>query len=67
MQTKKCHFKIKVKQGKGTTDHLMPLGYLFFNKDQQKSFEAGMFLGYFQINAQMFIKCPYNLFDVVIS
>ena len=24
-----CHFKIKVKQGKGTADHLMPLGYLF--------------------------------------
>ena len=26
---RKCLFKIKVKQGKGTPDHLMPLGYLF--------------------------------------
>ena len=26
---RKCLFKIKVKQGKGTADHLMPLGYLF--------------------------------------
>ena len=25
---RKCHFKVKVKQGKGTADHLMPLGYL---------------------------------------
>ena len=26
---KKCHFKIKVKQGKGTADYLMPLGFFF--------------------------------------
>ena len=25
---RKCHFKLKVKQGNGTADHLMPLGYL---------------------------------------
>ena len=29
LKPRKCLFKIKVKQGKGTTDHLMPLGYLF--------------------------------------
>ena len=27
---RKCHFKIKVKQGKGTADQLMPLGYTLF-------------------------------------
>ena len=26
---RKCIFKIKVRQDKGTADHLMPLGYLF--------------------------------------
>ena len=25
---RKCHFKVQVKQGKGTSDHLMALGYL---------------------------------------
>ena len=27
--------KEKVEQGKGTADHLMPLGYLFFNRGIQ--------------------------------
>ena len=30
----------------------------FFNKDQQKIFEAGMSLAYPQIKAQMFLKRP---------
>ena len=44
----------KYKQLKKTIN----LVHSFFYKDQQNFFEAGMSLAYFQIKAQMFLKCP---------
>ena len=32
--------KEKVEQGKGTADHLMPLGYLFVSHSDPKSFKS---------------------------